>query len=120
MSGFVGDFSRARGSSSRGVFLYVGIFFVLAGRRARKLTENAADLHGSARWADEEGVRDTGVLGTKHGVYVGGWLEGGHRLSYLRHKRARARSRVRANPERQRRGIGDSVASRLEGERRDL
>jgi len=64
----------------------VGIFFVLAGRRARKLTENAEDLHGSARWADEDDIRDTGLLTTKHGVYVGGWCpEGGHRLSYLRH-----------------------------------
>src|SRR5450432_795754 len=64
----------------------VGIFFVLAGRRARQLTENAEDLHGSARWADEDDIRDTGLLTTKHGVYVGGWCpEGGHRLSYLRH-----------------------------------
>src|SRR5471032_1283822 len=64
----------------------VGIFFVLAGRRARKLTENAEDLHGSARWADEDDIRDTGLLATKHGVYVGGWCpEGGHRLNYLRH-----------------------------------
>src|SRR5580693_4107512 len=69
-----------------GSFLCVGVFFVLAGRRARKLTENAEDLHGSARWADEEDVRDTGLLATKHGVYVGGWCrEGGYRLSYLRH-----------------------------------
>ena len=69
-----------------GSFLCVGIFFVLAGRRARKLTENAEDLHGSARWADEEDVQDTGLLATKHGVYVGGWCrEGGNRLSYLRH-----------------------------------
>src|SRR5579862_7627202 len=69
-----------------GSFLCVGIFFVLAGRRARKLTENAEDLHGSARWADEDDVRDTGLLTTKHGVYVGGWCpEGGHRLNYLRH-----------------------------------
>jgi type IV secretion system protein VirD4 len=69
-----------------GSILCVGIFFVLAGHRARKLTENAEDLHGSARWANEEDVRDTGLLATKHGVYVGGWCrEGGHRLSYLRH-----------------------------------
>ena len=69
-----------------GSFLCVGIFFVLASRRARKLTENAEDLHGSARWADEDDVRDTGLLTTKHGVYVGGWCpEGGHRLNYLRH-----------------------------------
>jgi type IV secretion system protein VirD4 len=69
-----------------GSLLCVGIFFVLANRRTRKLTENAEDLHGSARWADEDDVRDTGLLTTKHGVYVGGWChEGGHRLNYLRH-----------------------------------
>ncbi len=69
-----------------GSFLCVGIFFVLASRRTRKLTENAEDLHGSARWADEDDVHDTGLLSATHGVYVGGWRpEGGHRLSYLRH-----------------------------------
>ncbi|HEY3927275.1 MAG TPA: type IV secretory system conjugative DNA transfer family protein [Candidatus Koribacter sp.] len=69
-----------------GSFLCIGIFFVLANRRTRKLTENAEDLHGSARWADEDDVRDTGLLTTRHGVYVGGWCpEGGHRLNYLRH-----------------------------------
>src|SRR5271156_3993152 len=69
-----------------GSFLCVGIFFVLAGRRTRKLTENAEDLHGSARWADEDDIRDTGLLTAKDGVYVGGWQpEGGHRLNYLRH-----------------------------------
>src|SRR5277367_702260 len=49
-----------------GSLLCVGIFFVLASRRTRKLTENAEDLHGSARWADEDDVRDTGLLATKH------------------------------------------------------
>src|SRR5271168_171880 len=69
-----------------GSFLCVGIFFVLANRRTRKLTENAEDLHGSARWADDTDVRDTGLLSTTQGVYVGGWCpEGGHRVSYLRH-----------------------------------
>ena len=59
---------------------------MLAGRRTRKLTENAEDLHGSARWADEDDVRDTGLLTARDGVYVGGWQpEGGHRLNYLRH-----------------------------------
>ena len=43
-----------------GSFLCVGIFFVLAGRRTRKLTENAEDLHGSARWADEDDIREQG------------------------------------------------------------
>jgi len=42
---FVGEMIVFAGS-----VLCVGVFFVLAGRRARKLTENAEDLHGSARW----------------------------------------------------------------------
>jgi type IV secretion system protein VirD4 len=69
-----------------GSLLCVAMFFVLASRRARKLTENAEDLHGSARWADEEDVRETGLLAATHGVYVGGWRrENGTRLHYLRH-----------------------------------
>jgi len=78
---FVGEMIVFAGS-----VLCVGVFFVLAGRRARKLTENAEDLHGSARWADEDDIRDTGLLTTRHGVYVGGWRsEGKHRMHYLRH-----------------------------------
>ena len=34
-----------------GSFLGVAIFFVLTNRRSRQLSENAEDLHGSARWA---------------------------------------------------------------------
>ena len=69
-----------------GSFLSVGIFFVIATRRAQKLSENAEDLHGSARWADENDVHETGLLDAKRGVYVGGWCPGaGDRLSYLRH-----------------------------------
>ena len=69
-----------------GSFLCVGIFFVLASRHARKLTENAEDLHGSVRLADEEDVRETGLLTATHGVYVGGWRpDSGSRLNYLRH-----------------------------------
>jgi len=78
---FVGEMIVFAGS-----VLCVGVFFVLASRRARKLTENAEDLHGSARWADEDDIRDTGLLTTRHGVYVGGWRsEGKHRMHYLRH-----------------------------------
>ena len=68
-----------------GSILCMGAFFVLANRRARKLMENAEDLHGSARWASEEDVRETGLLEAKRGVYVGGWHRGGSRLRYLRH-----------------------------------
>jgi len=69
-----------------GSFLCVGVFFAITNRRTRKLSENAEDLHGSARWAEEDDVRATGLLDAKSGVYVGGWCPtGGGRLSYLRH-----------------------------------
>jgi len=69
-----------------GSVLSMAMFFVLANRRARKLMENSEDLHGSARWAIEKDIRETGLLDTKSGVYVGGWRRtsaGG--LHYLRH-----------------------------------
>lgn len=69
-----------------GSVLCMAGFFVMANRRARKLMENADDLHGSARWAGEDDVRKTGLLTQKNGVYVGGWQAGANRrLSYLRH-----------------------------------
>lgn len=69
-----------------GSFACVGIFFVLANRQARKLMENAEDLHGSARWADEADVRRTGLMSARQGAYVGAWAkEGRRRLHYLRH-----------------------------------
>jgi type IV secretion system protein VirD4 len=69
-----------------GSFACVAIFFVLANQQARKLMENAEDLHGSARWADDSDIRQTGLLSARHGVYVGGWSkEGSSRLHYLRH-----------------------------------
>ncbi|MEA2874736.1 MAG: type secretion system protein VirD4 [Hyphomicrobiales bacterium] len=69
-----------------GSFLSVAVFFVFANRRSRRLSENAEDLHGSARWASEEDIRETGLLTSKSGVYVGGWSEdGGTRVHYLRH-----------------------------------
>ena len=55
-------------------------------RRARRLSANTEDLHGSARWANPRDVRSTGLLDASQGVYVGGWREpGSKRLHYLRH-----------------------------------
>jgi type IV secretion system protein VirD4 len=69
-----------------GSFLGIAIFYLLANRRARKLSENADDLHGSARWQNEEDVRNSGLLDCKQGVYVGGWKrESDSRVHYLRH-----------------------------------
>jgi type IV secretion system protein VirD4 len=69
-----------------GSFLGVAFFFVLTNRRSRKLSENAEDLHGSARWAAEEDIRTTGLLSSPQGVYVGGWgPDNSSRIHYLRH-----------------------------------
>jgi type IV secretion system protein VirD4 len=69
-----------------GSFLGVAFFFVLTNRRSRKLSENAEDLHGSARWAAEEDINATGLLSSPQGVYVGGWApDNSSRIHYLRH-----------------------------------
>ncbi len=100
-----------------GSFLCVAIFFVLANRRARKLMENAEDLHGSARWANEDGYPRTPVSLTRtHGVYVGGWCaEGSTPAALPPAQRPGTHSRVRANPLRQRRRPGDSDAAGMGG-----
>jgi type IV secretion system protein VirD4 len=69
-----------------GSFLSIAIFYVLTNRRARRLSENAEDLHGSARWQTEDDVKNTGLLDSSQGVYVGGWrsdINSG--IRYLRH-----------------------------------
>jgi type IV secretion system protein VirD4 len=69
-----------------GSILTIGIFGVLNVRRAKRLTQNAEDLHGSARWAGEKEVKATGLLAARHGVYVGGWYDRRRkRIHYLRH-----------------------------------
>jgi type IV secretion system protein VirD4 len=32
-------------------------------------------LHGSARWADQQDIKEAGLPGNDEGVYVGGWLD---------------------------------------------
>jgi len=55
-------------------------------RRARRLSANTEDLHGSARWATQTDIEATGLLDSQQGVYVGGWCAGRrNRLHYLRH-----------------------------------
>src|SRR3954447_15390778 len=55
-------------------------------RRARRLSANTEDLHGSARWATQTDIEATGLLDAQQGVYVGGWCTGrSNRLHYLRH-----------------------------------
>ena len=51
------------------IFLYFGANSL----RSRRLSANAEHLHGSARWATEKDIRETGLLDARQGVYVGGW-----------------------------------------------
>ena len=69
-----------------GCILSMLAFFIAANRRARRLSENAEDLHGSARLASPEDIEATGILRSRGGVYVGGWYnDSTRRLQYLRH-----------------------------------
>lgn len=69
-----------------GSMLSMFAFFAAANRRARRLSENAEDLHGSARWAKREDINATGLIQARAGVYVGGWYsESARKLIYLRH-----------------------------------
>lgn len=69
-----------------GSALAVAMVYGLNIRRARRLSENAEDLHGSARWASPDDIATTGLLAAKQGAYVGGWCEPRARhLHYLRH-----------------------------------
>jgi len=69
-----------------GSFACVAAFFVMTNRRSRKLMQDAEDIHGSARWANERDIERTGLIAATQGVYVGAWSrENSHRLEYLRH-----------------------------------
>ena len=71
-----------------GVGTFLGFLAIpLVKSRAQKRHKSSEkDLHGSARWAKEEEIRTTGLLGAKSGVYVGGWVHPKRKaISYLRH-----------------------------------
>ena len=66
----------------------ITVIIVLSGnlRKTRKLSRNAEDLHGSARWATREDILAAGLLNAGQGVYVGGWYDQSRkRLEYLCH-----------------------------------
>src|SRR5262245_7941661 len=66
----------------------ITVFFVYGMnlRRARRLSSNSEDLHGSAGWANPVDIEETGLLGAQKGAYVGGcYDERAERIHYLRH-----------------------------------
>ena len=71
--------------ATAGAFALYVVTLTLWGRRHQP----AADLHGSAHWASEDEIRQTGLLPAKdktgEGVYVGGWKDAKGRQHYLRH-----------------------------------
>jgi type IV secretion system protein VirD4 len=68
-----------------GAAVTIGIVLVENLRRTRRLSRNAEDLHGSARWATRKEIAAAGLLDATHGVYVGGWVDPEtRRLEYLR------------------------------------
>ncbi|HTJ27572.1 MAG TPA: type IV secretory system conjugative DNA transfer family protein [Candidatus Limnocylindria bacterium] len=75
----LGSFWPAFGAGEAVAVLAAAVF---AGRAARRTPQS--DLHGSAHWATEREVKQTGLLGGGAGVYVGAWSQGG-RVRYLRH-----------------------------------
>src|SRR5258706_5572333 len=54
------------------IFLYFGANSL----RSRRVSAHAQHLHGSARWATDQDLRETGLLDAGQGVYVGGWKPG--------------------------------------------
>lgn len=70
---------------SVGILATLGLVYLQNMRRLRALSANTEHLHGSARWADENDLREAGVLGQRHGVYIGAWYnEQNGSLEYLR------------------------------------
>lgn len=66
-----------------GFLIALGCASPVQTNRARKLMEHTDQLRGSAHWASEKDVQESGLLG-KAGVYVGAWKDKHGRVNYLR------------------------------------
>src|SRR6516165_10006584 len=58
-----------------GIFLAIGTYAFLSVQRAKRLAKANEDIHGSARWATPEEIRESGLMNSGKGVYVGGWYD---------------------------------------------
>ena len=64
----------------------VGLMLLVIIKMIQANTSKANEyLHGSARWADQQDIKEAGLLGNNDGVYVGGWLDKDGEFNYLRH-----------------------------------
>jgi len=82
--------------------------------RNKKLTEGTEDLHGSARWANEKEIRDSGLVDQKHGVYIGAWQMRKPARSNTSDTLARNIFSLLLRPDPARRRPGHSNAARME------
>ena len=69
---------------------FMGVALIGAGVRSRNAKQDAANLYGSAQYAELDQIREAGLLPPKgekgSGVYVGGWMDPRDgRQYYLRH-----------------------------------
>lgn len=60
------------------------LFFVIIKIAYSRKSKAIKDLHGSAHWASLDEIKETGVLNTNQGVYIGGY-QYKNTLHYLRH-----------------------------------
>jgi hypothetical protein len=99
------------------IFLYFGANSL----RSRRLSANAEHLHGSARWATDDDIRETGLLDASQGVYVGGLeTEPVVSVALPAARWSRTRPGVCSDTFRQGRQPGDPYAIGMERERNHL
>lgn len=76
------DFSIAFGLFTMSTsFFFIVILLINQASKNNKLSEH---LHGSARWANQDDIKQAGLMGHNEGVYIGAIEEKGV-LHYLRH-----------------------------------
>jgi type IV secretion system protein VirD4 len=69
-----------------GVVATFGLVTLITNARRRRLMQGMEHLHGSARWAGDAEVTETGLVTSRSGVYVGGWYDSkAQMIRYLRH-----------------------------------
>jgi type IV secretion system protein VirD4 len=68
-----------------GYFCILLIFALMRGSAKRNLAEERHALHGSAHWASEAEIKQTGLLAQECGVSVGAWTDQQNQLHLLRH-----------------------------------
>lgn len=68
------------------IFIFVAIFiiFILIRLLALRKSKTHNDVHGTAHWMSSKVLKETGLVGEKQGVYIGGYEEA-NKLKYLKH-----------------------------------